>query len=226
MVKIMAEFFATMTTIEIIFSICAFFGSLFFILRGISVLLGFSESDGAEADGALEADGGADMSMFQDLDGNGIPDLLETDALPVKYKNKLIEFSFQNISAFFMMFGLIGLAMMKSSGFGAVPAILAGFAGGVVMAWVLTKVTRSLMYLKSSGNKVISSSIGKIGRVYLRIPVDGTGQVQVEVSGRLEVCDAVSADNEEIKSGEEIQVVSIKEGNVLCVTKNVHKLSV
>lgn len=225
MVKIMAEFFTTMTTIEIIFSICAVFGSLFFILRGISVLFGFAGSDGADGSGALDTDGGPDMSMLQDLDGNGIPDLLETDALPVKYKNRLIEFSLQNISAFFMMFGLIGLAMMKSSGFGAIPAILAGFVGGVVMAWVLTKVTRSLMYLKSSGNKVISSSIGKIGTVYLSIPANGTGQVQVEVSGRLEVCDAVSADNEDIKSGTEIQVVSIKEGNILSVTKNVKKLS-
>lgn len=225
MVKIMAEFFTTMTTIEIIFSICAVFGSLFFILRGISVLFGFAGSDGADGSGALDTDGGPDMSMLQDLDGNGIPDLLETDALPVKYKNRLIEFSLQNISAFFMMFGLIGLAMMKSSGFGAIPAILAGFVGGVVMAWVLTKVTRSLMYLKSSGNKVISSSIGKIGTVYLSIPANGTGQVQVEVSGRLEVCDAVSADSEEIKSGTEIQVVSVKEDNVLSVTKNVKKLN-
>ena len=224
MVSIMIEFFTTMTTIEIIFSICAAIGSLFFILRGISVVLGFS-GDGADGSGALEADGGADMSMLQDLDGNGIPDLLETDALPVKYKNRLIEFSLQNISAFFMMFGLIGLAMMKSSGFGAIPAVLAGIAGGVFMAWVLTKVTRSLMYLKSSGNKVITSSIGKIGTVYLSIPANGTGQVQVEVSGRLEVCDAVSADNEEIKSGTEIQVVSVKEDNVLSVTKNVKKLN-
>ena len=223
MVKIMIDFFTTMSAIEIIFSICAGIGSVFFILRAISVVFGFAGSDGADG-GAIEADGGADMSMLQDLDGNGIPDILETDALPVKYKNRLIEFSLQNISAFLMMFGLIGLAMMKSSGFGAIPAVIAGFVGGVFMAWILTKVTRSLMKLTSSGNKVITTSIGKTGTVYLTIPANGTGQVQVEVSGSLETRDAVSADNEEIKSGTEIQVVSIKEGNILAVTKNVHKL--
>ena len=224
MVINMSEFFASMSFIEIIFSICAGIGSVFFILRRISVLFGFAGSDGADGGGAIEADGGADMSMLQDIDGNGIPDILETDALPVKYKNRLIEFSLQNISAFLMMFGLIGLAMMKSSGFGAIPAIIAGFVGGVFLAWILTKITQSLMKLTSSGNKVITTSIGKIGTVYLTIPANGTGQVQVEVSGRLETRDAVSADNEEIKSGTEIQVVSIREGNILAVTKNVHKL--
>ncbi|MBR4330120.1 MAG: hypothetical protein IKP71_09740, partial [Candidatus Riflebacteria bacterium] len=83
MVKNIAEFFASMSVIEIIFSICAGLGSVFFILRGISVLVGFSGSDGvdgADGGGAIEADGSADMSMLQDLDGNGIPDILETDA--------------------------------------------------------------------------------------------------------------------------------------------------
>ena len=226
MVKTMAEFFASMSVIEIIFSICAGIGSVFFILRALSVFMGFAGTDGADGGGSIEADGGADMSMLQDLDGNGIPDILETDALPVKYKNRFIEFSLQNISAFLMMFGLIGLAMMKSSGFGPVPAVIAGFVGGVLLAWIITKVTRSLMHLQWSGNIQITSSIGKIGTVYLTIPANGTGQVQVEISGRLETRDAVSADNEEIKSGTEIQVVSIKEGNILAVTKNVKKLSI
>ncbi len=155
--------------------------------------------------------------MLGDLDGNGIPDIFETDNLPVKIKNKQIEFSLQNICAFFMMFGLVGLAMTKSSGFSAIPAILAGGAAGTFAAWLFTRLNQSLMKLKSSGNKVISSSIGKTGTVYLRIPADGVGQVEVVVSGRLEICDAVSADNIEIKSGEKVKVIGLKEGKILSV---------
>ena len=89
---------------------------------------------------------------------------------------------------------------------------------GTFAAWIFTLINRSLMKLSSSGNKVITSAIGKKGSVYLRIPAEGSGQIQINVSGRLEICDAVSADKAEIPFGEEVQVIGINKDKVLIVT--------
>ena len=276
----MSSLLASFTVVEIVFLISAILGSLFFVMRTVSMIIGAIGSgngSSGESAGEIEADADVDIDtnasldvdadvdintdtsldvdtdvdintdtgldvdsadittetptaefdthigMLDDLDGNGIPDVLETDNLPIKIKNKQIEFSLQNICAFFMMFGLVGLAMTRSSGFSSIPAILAGGVAGTFAAWLFTRLNQSLMKLKSSGNKKISTSIGNTGTVYLRIPADGVGQVEVVVSGRLEICDAVSADNIEIKSGEKIRVIGLKEGKILSVIKNTEK---
>ncbi len=273
----MAAFFASLTIMESIFLVCGSVGSLFFILRFISMIMGFSTTDQTDTLGANDASG----SLLQDLDGNGVPDILETDGLSqvdsladidgdgipdalesaqglpeadldgdgiadsvenigenkiseiiatdniqIKKGRKLIEFSIQNTSAFLMVFGLIGLGLTKFSGINSIISSIIGFILGTLTAIIFTKVTQAMMKLNSSGNKVITSTIGKIGTVYLRIPVEGTGQIQINVSGRLEICDAESVDKVEIPYGEEVQVVRVKKGNILCVTKNVRKLNI
>jgi membrane-bound ClpP family serine protease len=62
--------------------------------------------------------------------------------------------------------------------------------------------------------------LGSGGSVYLRIPADGSGQVQVEVDGRLQIFDAVSAKKEEIKTGDQITVVWVQDNGVLVVEKD------
>lgn len=268
----MLGFLATFTFIEKLFTVSACLGSLFFVLRTISLLLGaFGNSGGANADldgdgvpDALEQGGMADLDGdgipdslesggMADLDGDGIPDALESggmadldgdgipdalehgemvdidgDGIPDVLENSthgdslsehgLIEkvpllkkfISMQNLSMFFMMFGLIGLAMMRSSGFSAFPSVLAGIAGGIFSAWILIKMTDALMKLVCCGNARTVTAIGKVGRVYLHIPSNGSGQVEVEVDGRLKILDAVSIDNAEIKTDIEVLVIDIK----------------
>lgn len=275
----MTGFFASLTIMQSIFLFTGGLGTLFFIIRAISLIMGFSSNGGSEY--GEVSDGGGDVSTLQDLDGNGVPDILETDVhiddvhvdtdvhvddvhvdtdihsgdasslhhdassdydadgnkipdaleacnVPIKVKNKLIEFSLQNICAFFMSFGWLGLIMTRLGGYNSILASFFGVALGLFTAFIFTKVNQSLMKLNSSGNKVITSSLGKIGTVYLRIPAEGTGQIQVEVSGRLETCDAESIDKVEIPYGEKVQVVKIKntkEGTkILCVTKNFLKI--
>ena len=274
----MIEFFTSLTIMESIFLFCGSIGSLFFILRLISMIMGFSSSgqtdalntndasgsllqdlDGNGIPDAIESDALGDMASLQDLDGDGIPDALEsapdldgvdldgdgvadsletdpgenkiseiiaTDNVPIKKGPKVIEFSIQNISAFLMVFGLIGLGLTKFNGIPSIVSSIIGFICGTITAFIFTKVTQAMMKLSSSGNKEITSTIGRIGTVYLRIPVEGTGQIQINVSGRLETCDAESIDKEEIPFGKEVQVVRVKKGNILCVTRNIRKLNI
>ena len=275
----MSGFLASLTFMEGIFLFCGSIGSIFFILRFISLLMGFS-SGSSDAVGANDASG----SLLQDLDGNGVPDLLESDGLSsvdslpdldgdgipdsfetgdlsdatstpeldgdveidsvgthadtaentltevissdeihIKKGSKQIEFSVQNSCAFLMVFGLMGLGLTKYSGINTFIASTVAFISGTITAFIFTKITQAVMKMSSTGNKKISSALGKIGTVYLRIPVEGTGQIQITVSGRLEICDAESFDKVEIPYGEKVQVVRIKKGNILCVTRKINK---
>lgn len=286
----MAGFLASLTFMESLFLLTGGIGTLFFVLRAVSLIMGISSNSGSEYG---EISDGGDVSSFQDLDGNGVPDILETEvstdihidtdvqvdtdfhvdtdvhvdtdihsgdtgsfhhdtdtgahsdyntdadgnklpdvldatAVTIKVKDKLIDFSLQNICGFFMAFGWMGLIMTRLGGYGS---ILASFAGGIlgfITAIIYTKINQNLMKLQSSGNKVITSTIGKIGTVYLRIPAEGTGQIQVNVSGRLDICDAESIDHVEIPYGEEVQVVKVKNtkdgGKILCVTNKFLKV--
>lgn len=266
----MVAFFSSLSFIEGLFIFSGVLGTLFFVLRLIILLVG-GVGGGSEA---IDSNGGdiASGSLMQDLDGNGIPDVLETDGLagadidvstdvdvsadvdvstdvdaphdlvdshdaslndaynnskmildssdrvPIKAGKKFIEFSVQNICAFLMMFGWIGIMMTRYSGFNVMIALIGGIISGTFAAWIFTLINRSLMKLSNSGNKVITSTIGKKGSVYLRIPAEGSGQIQINVSGRLEICDAVSADKAEIPFGEEVQVIGINKDKVLIVT--------
>ncbi len=277
----MSVFFASLTFMEVIFLFSGSIGSIFFILRFITLLMGLS-SGASDAVGTNDASG----SLLQDLDGNGVPDILESDGLSsvdslpdlngdgitdafesgdlsdatsvndldgdvdvnadsvdvhadtsdntltevissndihIRKGSKQIEFSVQNISAFLMVFGLIGLGLTRYSGINTFIATIVGFICGTITAFVFTKMTQAVMRMSSSGNKKISSALGKVGTVYLRIPKEGTGQIQVTVSGRFEICDAESIDKEEIPYGEKVQVVGIKKGNILRVTRKINK---
>ena len=252
----MLAFWATLTVIEKFFAYSAGLGSMFFIVRAISLCMGAFSGQGADLDGdgvpdALEQGGGMvdldgdgipdalEAGGMADLDGNGIPDALEVgtmvdlngNGIPDSLENAsdsgdldldnhevLVEkvpffkrfLSMQNLSVFFMMLGWVGLAMMRSSGFGPILATAAGLLAGFVSAGILMKVTNSLMKLSQTGTARTSSAIGKIGRVYLRIPANGDGQIEVNVDGRLKVCDAISSDGTEIKTDSQVLVIDIK----------------
>lgn len=238
----MLAFWETLSLAEKIFGLCGICGSLFFVFRFVSMILGSFGDSGVDADGdgiadALEGHGVLDFTDadgdgiadaleghtafgFSDADGDGIPDFMDSDnQIPDDVPLKRYFLSIQNISAFVMMFGWVGLAMMHSSGFGIIPAIIAGLVAGFFIVWLLVKLTKSMKKLECSGNTRITSAIGQEGTVYLRIPAEGTGQIEVALDGRLRICDALSRDGIEIVTGSKVKVSTIDENGVLVVVK-------
>jgi len=133
-------------------------------------------------------------------------------------------FSLHGITGFFMMFGLVGLAMSRQSNL--TPAIAVGgglvagvFTMGVFTMWLVAKIFMGMKKLQSDGTLNIKNAIGADGTVYLNIPGDGTGKVQVVVQESLKIFNAVSANKEEIKTGENIKVINVISGNILVVRK-------
>lgn len=190
---------AGLTWIEIIYWASTIIGGTLFILRLIILFVGGDISDQG-ADSALDAAGDV-VSV-----GEGDADL----------SFKLL--SVQGLTSFFMMFGLVGLALLKAD----VPDLLTvvgGMLAGLVTVAITGLIFTQMKRLQMEGTINIQNTVGTAGSVYLTIPKNGTGQVQIIAQGSLKIFDAVSSNKSMIATGEKIHVVGVAGGNTLVVEK-------
>jgi membrane protein implicated in regulation of membrane protease activity len=183
--------------IEIFYLICAVLGGVFVFVRIIMMVVGM-DHDAGQADLNV---GGHDLGSSHTDSDSGFKAL-----------------SLHSLSAFFMMFGLVGLALYRESRTGFFLSIGGALAAGFGAVWVIGKLFSMVAKLQSSGTIDISRAVGAQGKVYLRIPENGTGRVLVTVNSSLREYDAQSSDSKEIVSDTPIRVVWV-DGNVLVVEK-------
>jgi membrane protein implicated in regulation of membrane protease activity len=176
------------SSLAMFFGTTAAIGGVLFVIRLILFLVGAGDQELGGGDGNLE--GGSDSS-FQFI-------------------------SLQGVAGFFTMFGLVGLAM-HSGGQGTWISVAGAVVSGLITLWLVSMIFQSMRRMQSDGTLRISNAIGEEGTVYLTIPDNGTGQVQVAVQGGLKIFNAVSADHQRIPTGASIRVVKIVSGNMLMV---------
>lgn len=190
-----------LTWIEIIYWASTIVGGTLFILRLVMLFVGGGISDDG-LDAAIEVDAGhADLS-----DHHGDADV----------SFKLL--SLQGLTSFFMMFGLVGLALLEA-GLHILLTVIGGMLAGLGTVAIVSLIFSQMKRLQTEGTLNIQNTIGQEGSVYLNIPPNGTGQVQVIVQGSLKIFDAVSQNKNSINTGEKIHVVGVAGGNTLIVEK-------
>lgn len=190
----MNELFTRFNGVEIFFLICALIGGLFFVFRLITQFVGMTDDVDADFDA-----------------GHGDASHIDADA-----SFKLL--TLQGLTAFLMMFGLVGLALYRQSNLSTLISMIGGILAGLASVWVIGKLFAFALTLQSSGTTESTSAVGCEGTVYLTIPAQGTGSVQVNIKNCLREYDAVSHSKEEIMTGEPIRVVWVN-GSVLVVEK-------
>jgi membrane protein implicated in regulation of membrane protease activity len=178
-------------SLSLFFGTAAGLGGILFGIRLILFFLGAGDQDIGGGDGSIDA--GASDSSFEFI-------------------------SLQGVAGFFMMFGLVGLALL-SGNLGVWVALGGATASGLFTLWLVGMLFRGMRRMQSDGTMRISNAIGQEGTVYLSIPADGTGQVQVSVQGGLKIFNAVAANHERIPTGSSIRVVKIISSNILMVEK-------
>ena len=188
-----------LTWIEIIYWAATIIGGTLFILRLILMFMGGDVSDDG-IDSALDT--GGFESSGDHADANMSFQLL----------------SVQGLTSFFMMFGLVGLALLKASQ-PVLLTVMGGVLAGLVTVAVTGLIFTQMKRLQTEGTINIQTTIGSEGSVYLTIPKNGTGQVQVIAQGSLKIFDAVSNNKTLIATGEKIRVVGVAGGNILVVEK-------
>lgn len=181
--------------LEMFFLISAITGGGLFLVRFIIQLVG-----------------GAGVDADTDIDV-GHADVTHVDA-DVSFKLLTV----QGLTAFFMMFGLVGFALLRENNAGNGVALVGATAAGLGTVWVISKMFSSVKKLQSSGTVDNAVALGQSGTVYLTIHARGTGKVHVALQGRLREFDAVSKEDSEIKTGERVKIVEVN-GSVLTVEK-------
>ena len=127
-------------------------------------------------------------------------------------------FSLLSVLAFIMGAGWMGLACRIDWGLGRFPSFLisGGFGVGMMV------LASGLMYMTRKLNREVQydvrTAIGRTARAYTKVPAKGKGQGQIEVtvSGRLKVLDAVT-NGKEIPAFASVKVVEARDDDVLIV---------
>jgi membrane protein implicated in regulation of membrane protease activity len=192
--------------LELLFACCAVFGTVLFVIRLILMFSGMGGEDAHSADTGDMAD--VDGGNFDAGDMDPAGEMHDSDL-----SFKLL--SLQGITAFFMMFGLVGWAVIRQGQYHALVPIAAGTVAGLLTVWVMKKIFQFATALQSSGTMNLNNAIGQEGTVYLTIRPGQSGKVQVSVQDRLSVLEAVTDGNEEIKTGESIRVVRVTAGKLV-----------
>ena len=125
--------------------------------------------------------------------------------------------SLQGITAFVMMFGLVGHAVLDQKPACTGWALAGALLAGLVSVWVVARIFSLMGRLEASGTMDLAKAVGQTGTVYLTIPSSGMGQVQVPVQGSLRTLDAQA--KQELKTGDLIKVTGVVDGSVLMVEK-------
>ncbi|MFH1421846.1 MAG: NfeD family protein [Planctomycetota bacterium] len=206
----MDAIFAGTTGLEKIYLVCAIVGGILFAIRLLFFFIGGAGDADVDADVDIDVDVDIDADIDADVDYAEIGQGSDVSFHLL---------SFQGITGFFVMFGLVGFALVRQGNVGSSVSIIGALAAGFLTLYVIAKMMSFMKGLQSSGNVDITNAIGQEGSVYLTIPPGGIGKVQIRVSDRLREFEATSEDKQELKTGENIKVVKIAGSNLLVVKK-------
>lgn len=201
----MIAFLEQFEGLEKLFMVCAVAGGVLFAIRLVLQFLGG------------DTGGHHDISSPVDVGGGDIHGDAGADGSDAYLSFKLL--SFQGLTAFFMMFGLVGLAMMRQTDHQEILSLVVAGAAGLATVWLIGLIFRKAGGLQSSGNIDVRNAIGHEGEIYLGIPAADIGKVRITVQDRLRIYDAVSRDKTEIKTGQRVRVVEVTPQDVLVVEK-------
>ncbi len=167
----------------------------FSVLFLIQIILTFFGGDIDD----IEADGDSDVSIEHDTG---------------------IEFQFitlKNLVAFFTIFGWAGIACLDG-GLGIGKTLIISFFSGFTMMTIMASIVYFMGKLTDSGTLNLNNAVGKTGSVYLTIPGkrSGLGKVQIKVQG-LQTLDAMTDNEEDIKTGAVVDVIKILNNEILVV---------
>jgi hypothetical protein len=126
--------------------------------------------------------------------------------------------SLQGLTAFFGMFGLVGLAMVHESKAGPVASVSAALLGGMLTTWIIARIFRAARSLEGSGTVDLKKAVGASGTVYLRVAPGKPGKVTLNVGGRLLQLDAVTID-ETLDTGTEVRVTRLLADGSVNITR-------
>ncbi len=194
----MDRFLGDFSGTDLVFAAFAFVGTFFFFLRMAWMFMAGLDDGGGHAHEA----------------GVGHT----TDAHSSESAFNLI--SVNTVTALFMMFGWIGLACSRQFALGVLPSVTLGFLAGVASMALTAYLLSAALKLASPGERFqIHQAVGLTASVYQKIPAHGKGKIQVVVRGVGRELEAVSEQQEEIASFQNVMVLRAIDHQTVSVVK-------
>lgn len=190
----MKDFFIGMTSLEQTYWIIALIGSVVFAIIFILTFIG----------GDMDADMEADVSDLESDDGG------------VGFQF----FTFKNVTAFFTIFGWTGVSCLDS-GYSSATSLIVATIAGLIMMVLISLLFRWIHSLAESGTLNIKNAIGVVGEVYLPIGANRSkiGKISLKVQGSLRELEALTNNEEDLKTGTVIKVLEVISAELLLVEK-------
>ena len=169
------------STLEIIFMMCAFLGTAFFLILMAMMMLG--DILGGVFDSVFDTDISMDSDLSFEL------------------------FSIQGLAAATMMFGYVGMFTLQATDT-QVYAVIAGGVAAAASMYGVGLMLKGITNLQADGTMKYDDAVGERGQVYSRIRPNESGEVQVTVDGTLRTLTARAKDKSlHLPTGEFIRVL-------------------
>lgn len=210
----------SLTSLQQTSFVIATIATLLMIIFIIMMLMGM---DGAES---FDGDVDFDMDMDVDADFDTDIDFDDVDAPVDVYNNdSIVSISGLKVVtirgglAFFSIGGWVLFILLENNQVWL--SLLLSFVAGSIAAVLLAYAMRAVMKLESSGNLNYMTAVGKTAEVYIRIPKNssGKGKIMFNHQGRMIEVDAITKENNDITSKNEVRIVGLDNETTLVVKK-------
>lgn len=216
----MTQWWNELGLLKQIFYTIAVPSTIILVIQSILTVIGISDF-GVDLDGV----DGIDTDGFDGIDGiDGFEDVEIGDISETTGDNSFAGdfrfFTMRGIIAFFTIFGWTGATLAGL--INPVVVVLVALASGLLAMLIIGYIFYGMTLLQSSGNIQYENCIDQIGEVYLTIPPQklGKGKVTVKVQERLIEVNAITYDDQPIKSGENIKIIDILPDHTVVVERN------
>ena len=187
----MNEFLVALTGLEQTFFGLATFGGSIFLISTLLQFLGGGDADGLDG-GEATGDTAGGEPGFKVL-------------------------SIQSIGAFSLISGATGLAMSRDLGLPEPISMGAALGSGILIVWCMSLIFKIFLRFSANGAMDYSQALLEEGVVYLTVPAEGTGLVQLTIQGRLVTASARGMDGVSIPTGGQVVVREIDDDDTLVV---------
>lgn len=196
MINSITDWWGALDSIQQTYVILIFMGGLLFLIQIIFSFFGGELGDGT------------DVGVANDF---GVSD----------YSFKF--FSLQTVSSFLLIGGLVGLYVAHKTDGNHLISTPCAIVSGLAMAYLVNFVIKKMLSLQTSGNLNYKKAIGLSGKVYLKIPVGGEGQIEFDFNNRRLYCKAISKNSQELYTGTRIKIVAVTSDSVFVVENDLIK---
>ncbi len=153
------------------------------------------------------------VMTFMGMDGDGDTSGCDAD---VSGDMPLELFTFRNFVNFFLGFSWTAIALYGRTG--TVVTVAAGVVAGVALVAAVMYMFFLMSRMEQSGNiDLHENAAGCRGTVYIAIPEDGRGKVQITIQGAVREYDAIAG--EKLASGTPVKVVDVVDDSLLKVER-------